>query len=174
MVRDEAAIVQTFRNYVQSFQSLEPRALVPYFQLPCLFISDQGVRVMANAGELQAFIAQLMESLKGRGFARSEVADMRVSRMSENIALVSVRRIRHKTDGSELERLVKPIRFARSTTAGNSRRRWCMIRVLFCERTERSRARETGASSADSPGPACPLPGGTASAPPTRSASTTG
>ena len=105
MVRDEAAIVETFRNYVQSFQSLEPRALVPYFQLPCLFISDQGVRVMANAGELQAFIAQLMENLKGRGFARSEVADMRVSRMSENIALVSVRRIRHKVDGSELERL---------------------------------------------------------------------
>ena len=105
MVRDEAAIVQTFRDYVRSFQSLEPGALAPYFHLPCLFISDQGVRVMANAGELQAFIAQLMENLKARGFARSEVADMRVSRMSENIALVSVRRIRHKTDGSELERL---------------------------------------------------------------------
>jgi hypothetical protein len=105
MARDEEAIVETFRNYVQSFQSLEARGLVPYCHLPCLFISDQGVRIMANAGELQAFLAQLMESLKARGFSRSEAADMRVSRMSENIALVSVRRIRYKTDGSELERL---------------------------------------------------------------------
>jgi hypothetical protein len=62
------------------------------------------VRVRANTGELQAFIG-LMESLKARGFSRSEVADMRVNQMSENIALVSVRRIRYKTDGSELERL---------------------------------------------------------------------
>ena len=105
MARDDEAIVQAFRNYVQAFQSLEARAPVPYCQLPCLFISDQGVRVMANAGELQAFIAGLMESLKARGFSRSEVADMRVNQMSENIALVSVRRIRYKTDGSELERL---------------------------------------------------------------------
>ena len=105
MARDDEAIVQAFRNYVQAFQSLEARAPVPYCQLPCLFISDQGVRVMANAGELQAFIAGLMDSLKARGFSRSEVADMRVNQMSENIALVSVRRIRYKTDGSELERL---------------------------------------------------------------------
>jgi uncharacterized NTF2-like protein DUF6841 len=105
MARDEEAIVQTFRKYVQTFQSLEAPALVPYCQLPCLFISNQGVRVMANAGELQVFIAGLMTSLKARGFSRSEVADMRVNQMSENIALVSVRRIRYKTDGSELERL---------------------------------------------------------------------
>ena len=78
--------------------------MVPYCQLPCLFISNQGVRVIANTGELQAFIG-LMESLKARGFSRSEVPDMRVNQMSENIALVSVRRIRYKTDGSELERL---------------------------------------------------------------------
>lgn len=105
MARDEEAIVETFRNYVQTFQSLEASAVVPYCQLPCLFISNQGVRVIANTGELQAFIAGLMESLKARGFSRSELADMRVNQMSENIALVSVRRIRYKTDGSELERL---------------------------------------------------------------------
>jgi hypothetical protein len=46
-----------------------------------------------------------MDGLKARGFARSEITEMRAHRLSEKLAVVSVRRIRYKIDGGELERL---------------------------------------------------------------------
>ena len=105
MVRDEEAIAKTFRDYVQSFQSLQARATVSYLQVPFVFISDQGMRVLVDPGSLETFIGQVMESLKGRAFSRSEITDMRVNQISEKIAVVSVRRTRYKADGSELERV---------------------------------------------------------------------
>jgi hypothetical protein len=68
MARDEEAIAQTFRNYVASFQRLKPDGVVSYCDAPCLFISAQGVRMLADAQEVAAFIAELMESLQARGF----------------------------------------------------------------------------------------------------------
>lgn len=114
MARNEEAIAKAFRDYVQSFQSLQARATISYFQVPCVFISDQGVRVLKDAPELENFIGQLMEGLKARAFSRSEVTDMRVTRTSEHLALVSVRRIRYKSDGSELERLGETYTFGKS------------------------------------------------------------
>jgi ketosteroid isomerase-like protein len=113
MAQDEEAIAKTLRDYVQSFQSLQVGAVVSYFQVPFVFISDQGVRVLADTGALETFLRQVMESLKARAFSRSEITDMRVNRMSAGVALVSVRRIRYKSDGSELERLGETYTFRR-------------------------------------------------------------
>ena len=105
MAQDAEGIAKTFQNYVQAFQSLQPNAAAEYCQSPCLFISADGVLLMANRKELKAFVGQLTMSLKARGFARSEIIEMRVNQMSGRIALVSVRKVRYRTDGSELEQL---------------------------------------------------------------------
>jgi hypothetical protein len=55
------AITQTFTNYVQMFQALDPHATLPYCHVPCMFISPQGVRVMATAAEVTALFTQVME-----------------------------------------------------------------------------------------------------------------
>lgn len=105
MAADEQVVTQVFRDYLESFRSLKPDGVVPYCDVPCLFISAQGERMMKDTGEVAAFIAQLMEGLKARGFARSELTELKVNQMSAHIAVVSVRRIRYKADGQELERL---------------------------------------------------------------------
>ena len=105
MAGDEQMVTQVFRDYLESFRSLKPEGVVPYCDVPCLFISAQGVRMMKDSGEVAAFIAQLMEGLKARGFARSELPELKVSQMSAHIVMVSVQRIRYKADGQELERL---------------------------------------------------------------------
>jgi hypothetical protein len=56
-----------------------------------MFISSQGVRVMATAAEVAALFTQVMEGLKARSYARSELTDLHVHQMSDNTALVSVR-----------------------------------------------------------------------------------
>jgi uncharacterized NTF2-like protein DUF6841 len=104
IVREEEAITQTFTNYIETFQKLNPHVTLPYFHVPCMFIPPQGVRVLATAADVEALLTQVMEGLKARGYARSELLDRHVKQMSENIALVSVGRVRYATDGRELER----------------------------------------------------------------------
>jgi len=101
----EETVTQAFCDYVQAFQSLRPSAVVSYFHLPFVLIADSGVRALTESGALEAFLGQVMDGLKGRGFARSEIAEMRAHRLSDKLAVVSVRRIRYNTDGDELERL---------------------------------------------------------------------
>jgi ketosteroid isomerase-like protein len=105
MAREEEAIAQTFIKYVQTFQTLDPHATPPYFHVPCMFISPQGVRVMATAADVEALLTQVMEGLKARNYAQSALMDLHVKQMSGNAALVSFSRVRYATDGRELERL---------------------------------------------------------------------
>lgn len=105
MARDEKTVAQIFQNYVDSFQTLRPLNVTPYCDVPCLFISAQGVYSMGDAKALAVVIGRLMESLKSRGFLRSELTDVHVNQMSDNIAVVSARRIRYRQNGHELERM---------------------------------------------------------------------
>ena len=105
MPQDEATINQTFTHYVQTFQTLDPHATLAYCHVPCIFISPQGVRVMATAAGVAALFTQVMAGLKARSYARSELTDLHVHQMSENAAFVNVSRVRYATGGQELERL---------------------------------------------------------------------
>jgi hypothetical protein len=93
-----------FNAYVEAFQKLEPRSAATYMNVPCVFIAPQGVRVMTSAAEVEAFFAGVMAQLKAADYSQSTIDDMRATRMSDHNALVSVRRIRYRSDGSELQR----------------------------------------------------------------------
>jgi hypothetical protein len=71
IAREEEAITQTFNNYVQTFQTLDPNATLPYFHVPCMFIPPHGVRVLATAADVEALLTQVMQDLKARSYARS-------------------------------------------------------------------------------------------------------
>jgi ketosteroid isomerase-like protein len=105
MSRDEEAITRMFNDYGETFQALEPRSAASYCDVPCMIITPQGARVMTHAAEVESLFAAMMSALKSRGYARSEITEMRVSQMSDHTALVSVNRVRYRADGRELERL---------------------------------------------------------------------
>jgi hypothetical protein len=63
------------------------------------------VRVLATAADVEALLTQVMEGLKARSYARSELIDLHVKQMSGNTGVVSVSRVRYATNGQELERL---------------------------------------------------------------------
>ena len=105
MAREQQSIIQTFNNYIQTFQRLDLHMTLPYFHVPCMFIPPQGVRVLATTADVEALLTQVMEGLKARNYARSELTELHAHQMNENTALVSVSRVRYKTDGEELERL---------------------------------------------------------------------
>ena len=105
MARDEKTIAQTFTDYIQTFQTLTPKAIVPYFHTPCMLISAPGVVVLTNPSDIEMLVGRRMGDLKARGYGRSELTDIQISQISETAACVSVNRVRYKTDGQELERL---------------------------------------------------------------------
>jgi hypothetical protein len=99
------AVSATFTAYTRAFQTLEPDAAAPYCHAPCLFISPRGVRAMVSAPEVRAFLAQVMADLRVRGYARSEVMSRHVQPLGGRIALLTVNRVRFRTDGTEMERV---------------------------------------------------------------------
>jgi len=105
MAREEETITQAFKDYLQAFQTLDPQTTIPYFHVPCMFIPPQGIHILATTADVQALLLQVMENLKARGYARSELLNLHVNQMSEATALVTVSRVRYATDGRELERL---------------------------------------------------------------------
>ena len=127
MIHDEEMVAQTFRDYIQAFQSLRAPAVLSYFQIPFVLIADGGMRALADAGALEAFVGQLMDGLKARDFSRSEITDMRVHRMSEKLALVSSAGSATKMTAASWSGWAKPTRSGGSITVGKSPPRSCTI-----------------------------------------------
>ena len=105
MTRDDEKISRRFSEYVAAFQTLDPGAPLPFCHVPCVFMSAQGMRVMASSSEIEVFFAQVMQGLRARNYARSSLRGVHVMQMSDGAALVSVSRVRYRADGGELERL---------------------------------------------------------------------
>jgi hypothetical protein len=61
MAGDENTIAQTYSNYVQAFQTLDRRAVLPYCHVPCMFVSPQGVRIMETPSEVESLFNRVME-----------------------------------------------------------------------------------------------------------------
>ncbi|HEY7219089.1 MAG TPA: hypothetical protein VH985_11950 [Candidatus Binatia bacterium] len=128
-LQEAKIITETFRDYTRAFQTAHPKAVVGYFYEPCLFISSEGVRLMANAREIQALITALAERLRARGFSHSEITDMKVSQMSDVNALVSVAGFVTKRTAAHWNTWAKPIRCVKPKALGRLSPRWCTIRM---------------------------------------------
>lgn len=104
MHHDEKTIRQTYEDYLGAFHTLDAKAVAPFYAVPCLFVTDPGVVLMTEAGDVERLFATLIEELRARDYDHSEVKDLEVRLLSEYLALVSGLAIRFAKDGSELER----------------------------------------------------------------------
>jgi ketosteroid isomerase-like protein len=98
-------IERTYRAYFTVFQMANPRAITPYYHVPCMFISPAGTFAFGDAQEAEQFFERLLYSLRARGYVRSVLEDVQVKQLSEELALVNTRGARYKSDRELLERL---------------------------------------------------------------------
>ena len=105
MTTATATITQAFERYVDTFQSLDPKATLRHLHVPALVLDARGLFVLSNEADAEAFLTKVMRDLAARGYTRSEVTQSCVHVLGETTALVSVSRIRYGTKGRELERL---------------------------------------------------------------------
>jgi len=105
MTTATATITQAFERYVDTFQSLDPKATLRHLHVPTLVLDARGALVLSTEADAEAFLAKVMRDLAARGYARSEVPELYAHLLDETTALVSVNRIRYATAGREMERL---------------------------------------------------------------------
>ena len=101
---EEAAAAQVLADYYRAFSSLDVQAVGPYFHEPSQLVSPAGVVAMPTRAAVAAAFQQSMDALRARGFAKSELINLHVKRLSATTVIAGGVAVRTKTDGQELER----------------------------------------------------------------------
>lgn len=63
---------ETLVEYVRAFESLDTAAFVPYYNIPCLFMTPVGVTAVTNATEAQAVASHLVTQARQQDYKRTE------------------------------------------------------------------------------------------------------
>jgi len=105
MPADEtAAAAQVLADYYGAFSSLNSQAVLPYFHEPSQLVSPAGVVATPTRAAVSAAFQPMMDALRARGFARSELTNLHIKRLSATTMIAGGVAVRTKTDGQELER----------------------------------------------------------------------
>ena len=82
MTTTTATITRAFERYVDTFQSLDPKATLRHLHVPSLILDARGPHVLSSEGEAEAFLTTVMRDLAERGYARSEICRVSMSTFS--------------------------------------------------------------------------------------------
>lgn len=97
--------LETVLEYYKAFSTLDLSAIVQFFCERSMTIARQGVFSAAHRGALADSLTPMVQSLKAKGYGRSEFVEANVVILGEADALVRGVAVRYTTEGSELERI---------------------------------------------------------------------
>ena len=101
---DKAAVTQALTDYYKAFSSLDVQAVAPCFHEPSQLVSPAGVVPTPTRAAVTAVFQPVMDALRARGFAKAELTELRLKRLSAASVIAGGVAVRRKTDGQELER----------------------------------------------------------------------
>ncbi len=101
---DKAAVARVLTDYYRAFSTLDAQAVGPYFHEPSQLISPAGVMPAPTRTGVTAAFQPVMDALRARGFARSELINLRLKLLSAATVIAGGVAVRLKADGQELER----------------------------------------------------------------------
>ena len=117
---EEAAAAQVLADYYRAFSSFDAQAVWPYFHEPSQLVSPAGVIAFPTRAAVAAAFQPTMDALRARGFAKAELTNLHVKRLSATTVIAGGVAVRTKTDGQELERAGVVYLLQRQTGSGRS------------------------------------------------------
>ena len=96
--------LEAVRSYAHAFETLEPQAVVPFYDEPCFVTSPQGSVALPAHADVERFFEPLMGDLRKQGYATTELQQLEERRLGPTMAMVTGRGIWRKGDGTELRR----------------------------------------------------------------------
>ena len=76
-MNNQRAVIRTLLDYYAAFSTLEHPQSCPYFHEPSLLIGPQGVSAAPTHDVLMTAFTPAIDSLRARGFGRSELSVQR-------------------------------------------------------------------------------------------------
>ena len=101
---DETAVRHTLDEYYRAFSTLSVQAILPYLKQPALLVGPLGVIPLPTPSAIEPIFGPVMERLRTRGYARSELGSQDVRILDAQSAFVNGIAIRYRSNGEELER----------------------------------------------------------------------
>jgi hypothetical protein len=93
-------------SYAAAFSSEDVAAISKSFGCPCAWISgQQGLGQLATESDIQRMLGNFLTDLKERGWVRSELDQLKIWPLAEDLAMLLGDVTRYKADGSVLERV---------------------------------------------------------------------
>ena len=92
-----------YKSYTGAFNGKVVGAISEYFACPCALITGHGLNQYATENDLHHLLERYLADLQQRGWARSEVGQIKIWPMAEDLAMVLADGTRYKADGSMLE-----------------------------------------------------------------------
>src|SRR4051812_1900352 len=100
---DEIVLSQLLADYYKAFSTLDVKAVPPFFHTPGLFIGPKGTFGVPSHEIAASLMGAIMDDLRLRGYARSDLSLHKVKMLSSTAACASGPVTRYKADGEELE-----------------------------------------------------------------------
>ncbi len=94
----------TLLAYVRAFETLDQENVLPFYNLPCMFVAPPGAVVVSDATAARALVSQLIEQARGQGYRRTELRDVDMRLLSERLALVAGVFVRFGAGDQEIAR----------------------------------------------------------------------
>ena len=104
-MNNQRADIRTLLDYYAAFNTLDVRAILPYFHEPSFLMGPQGAFAAPTHDVLTTVLMTVLDSLRARGFGRSELSVRRVKSLSASATLVTGVAVRYRVEGQELERV---------------------------------------------------------------------
>ena len=123
MADDRDAIMSVLKGVEAAFSALDIDGWLDHFHSRFLLMSPQTAVVPASRAEAAMLVQPLIEGLRARGFARSEMQQATVKLLSPSTALAAVEWVRRNRDREEIDRIGTTYAFFR---AGDS---WKIVMV---------------------------------------------
>ena len=104
-MNDITDVTQFLTKYYSAFSTLDVEMIAPFFHDPCIIVSPQGVQAMPTHNDVKAVFSVIADTLRSKGYGRSELINLEVQRMSDTASFASGIAVRYKTNGEQLERV---------------------------------------------------------------------
>jgi hypothetical protein len=73
--------------YLAAFASLDPDAIVPFYQIPSIFLTRSGAKIISDAASARATVSTFVEQARNQGYRRTELAGgLTVRRLGAELA----------------------------------------------------------------------------------------
>jgi len=95
-----------YQSYIAAFNREDIDAFTESFAYPYAWITGRhGLTQCATESDHQRSFGKIMADLKERGWARSDINQLKAWALAEDLAMILADVTRHKTDGSILEQV---------------------------------------------------------------------